>query len=181
MLTYYETEHLILRVLTGSYANEVLDFYLKNKELFEKYEPTRPDNFYTIAYQKTLLTYEYNAIVKFASLRLWIYEKNGSETIIGTVSFTNILPAIYSCCNIGYKFDQKYHGKGLAFEALNKAIEIVFTEHKLHRINAYIMPDNIPSKTLARKLGFEYEGIARKSILIKDVWEDHEIYSLLNE
>lgn len=31
----YETDRLILKILDGSYANDILRFYLTNRELFE--------------------------------------------------------------------------------------------------------------------------------------------------
>ena len=40
----YETDRLILKVLKGNSAEAVLNFYLDNKNLFERYEPERPDN-----------------------------------------------------------------------------------------------------------------------------------------
>jgi ribosomal-protein-alanine N-acetyltransferase len=181
MLTYYETERLILQIISPSYAEQVLGFYIDNIDIFEPYEPTRPDNFYTKTYQKTLLTCEYNAVIKLQNIRFWVFKKDDPDKIIGTVSFSNIQPYIYSSCNIGYKFDKSYHHQGFALEALNKLIEVIFYDYKLHRIKAYIMPNNIPSKKLIERAGFTLEGIARKNIFIRDIWEDHEQYSLINE
>lgn len=181
MLTYYETDRLILQVITAGHAQGVLDFYLNNTDIFEPYEPTRPDNFYTKAYQRALLTCEYTAMTRMQSVRFWVFKKEDPDKIIGTVSFSNIQPYIYSSCNIGYKFDKDYHHYGFAFEALIKLIEVIFMECKLHRINAYIMPSNLPSRKLIERVGFTLEGIARKNIYIQDRWEDHEVYSLLND
>lgn len=179
MLTSYETNRLILQILTSNHAEQVLDFYNNNMDIFEPYEPTRPDNFYTKAYQKALLTCEYNAILKSETVRFWIFKKEDPDKIIGTVSFSNIQPYIFSSCNIGYKFDKEYHHHGYALEAINKICEIIFYDYNLHRIKAYIMPCNIPSKNLIERAGFTFEGIARKSIFIRDIWEDHEQYSLI--
>lgn len=181
MLTHYETDRLILQVLTPTYAEQVLEFYINNMDIFEPYEPTRPDNFYTKSYQKALLSYEYNTMTKLENVRFWIFKKDDPDKIIGTVSFSNIQPFIYSSCNIGYKFDKYSHHQGLALESINKIIEIIFCEYNLHRIIAYIMPTNISSKRLIERAGFTLEGVARKSIFIRDIWEDHEQYSLIKE
>jgi [ribosomal protein S5]-alanine N-acetyltransferase len=181
MLTHYETERLTLQIINAGYAQGVLDFYINNMDIFEPYEPTRPENFYTKAYQKALLSIEYTAMTKMQSVRFWIFKKEDPDKIIGTVSFSNIQPYIYSSCNIGYKFDKNHQHQGFAFEALIKIIEIIFMEYKLHRINAYIMPNNHSSKRLIERVGFTFEGIARKNISIQDRWEDHEVYSLLND
>ncbi|PXV84915.1 ribosomal-protein-alanine N-acetyltransferase [Lachnotalea glycerini] len=181
MLTYYETNRLILQIITPNYAKKVLDFYVTNKDIFETYEPSRPENFYTEEYQKALLGYEYNSITKMQNVRFWVFKKEDPDKIIGTVSFSNIQPYIYSSCNIGYKFDKYYHHQGYAFEALNQLIDIIFNECHLHRINAYIMPNNTSSKRLIERIGFTLEGIARKCIIIQDNWEDHEQYSLIHD
>jgi ribosomal-protein-alanine N-acetyltransferase len=180
MLTYYETNRLILQIITPCYAEAVLEFYINNMDVFEPYEPTRPDNFYTKSYQRALLTCEYTAMTKMQNVRFWVFKKDDPDKIIGTVSFSNIQPYIYSSCNIGYKFDKMYHHQGFAYESLKKLIDIIFNECNLHRITAYIMPNNLPSKKLIEHVGFSLEGIARKSIIIRDHWEDHEQYSLIN-
>ena len=50
----YETKHLILKLLppSGRFTEQVLNFYTKNRVLFEQYEATRSADFYTKAYQK---------------------------------------------------------------------------------------------------------------------------------
>ena len=40
--TMYTTDRLILKILTPDDTNEVLAFQCRNRELFERYEPTRP-------------------------------------------------------------------------------------------------------------------------------------------
>ena len=49
----------------------------------------------------------------------------------------------------------------------------------LHRLTAHIMPNNTASIHLVERIGFEREGIARKSALIRGIWEDHVIYSII--
>ena len=43
----YETQRLELKVLPNTSARQVLQFYLANQEIFEKYETDRPKQFYT--------------------------------------------------------------------------------------------------------------------------------------
>ncbi len=176
----YKTDRLILKVLDGRYAHDVLRFYLSNCEIFERYEAARPDNFYSFDYQKNVLNLEYNMCVKQTAFRFWIYKKTDPDHIIGTVCFRNILRSVYQSCEVGYKFDELFWHFGYASEALCKCIEIAFFELNLHRITAHIMPDNIPSIRLVERIGFEREGIARQSALIRGVWQDHIIYSMIH-
>ncbi len=176
----YETERLILRVLRAESAPAVLQFYLDNRELFERYEAARPDNFYTEQYQKTLLTAEYNLAFKQSAVRFYVFRKEAPEQIIGSICFRNIVRAMFQSCETGYKFDARYHHQGYAFEALDKGIDIMFRDVKLHRIVASVMPSNHPSVRLLQNLGFSCEGMERQSALIRGKWQDHARYALLN-
>ena len=57
----YQQDSLVLKVLDTSHTGEVLDFYKRNKDSFEKYETDKPSNFYTYTFIYNLLKAEYNA------------------------------------------------------------------------------------------------------------------------
>ncbi len=177
----YETEHLILKELqpTPKAAAQVLDFYNRNRVLFERYEAARPSNFYTEEHQKAILTCEYNLSIRLKNIRFWVYEKEHPDYIIGTICFYNITRSIYDCCETGYKFDQQYWHKGYAREAMQLGISVMFGKLNLHRIEAFVMEENTPSIRLLKGLHFKFEGICRKSIRIRGNWEDHMLFALL--
>lgn len=180
MEMYYETKRLILKLLHENSAPDVLNFYIKNKAVFENIEPDRPQNFYTIDYQSALLRCEFQLALKQHTLRFWVFHKNRPEQIIGTISFQNIVRSVYQSCLIGYKFDSDFWHHGYAAESIEKAVSIVFQEFKLHRIEAFVLPDNLPSIRLLNRLGFEQEGICRSCIYLHSNWADHFRYSLIS-
>ena len=57
MLFAYETERLLLKIIKPDQADAVLDFYMRDKELFEKFEPDRMPNFYTRQFQRQMLLF----------------------------------------------------------------------------------------------------------------------------
>lgn len=177
----YETKRLKLKILKGNGQNarQVLDFYLANLNIFERYEPARPDNFYTESYQKAVLTCEYNLAVKLNTVRFWVYAKEHPDVLIGTICFHDIFYSVYEHCEAGYKFDQRYWNMGYAREALEMGILIMFNDLNLHRIKAYVKEDNWPSIHLLESLNFQYEGTCRQSIKIQGEWEDHLQYALI--
>ena len=122
----YETDRLILKVLRPEAAKKVLCFYLDNKELFEKYEASRPDNFYTVKYQKSVLLCEYNLTVQLSAVRFYVFLKDDPDRIIGTICFRDITRSIYDSCEVGYKFDERFWHHGYATEALIEGIDIMF-------------------------------------------------------
>lgn len=174
------TNRLQLQIEDATHAEAILDFYMKNAALFDKYEPTRPEKFYTLAYQKAAVAYEYTEIIKGKNLRYYVYLKNRPSVIIGTINYSRMEHGPFSCASIGYKFDSDYHGNGYALEACKATIPIVFSNYNIHRIEARVALDNLPSIRLLEKLNFVYEGIEYQSVEINGVFKDHHRYSLLN-
>lgn len=175
------TNRLILKIEDNNKTQDILAFYQNNKALFEQFEPTRPNNFYTEAYQRATISYEYSEIIKGKTLRYYIYLKEQPDTIIGSVNFFRMEHGPFSKVSIGYKLDAAYHGKGYAFEACQAAIPVIFSNYKIHRIEARVAPDNTPSIKLLERLDFRFEGIEYKSVEVNGQFTDHYRYSLLSE
>lgn len=175
----YETKRLFLRILEPSEAEKVLNFQLNNMGYFERYEASRPTNFYTLDYQKNTLQCEYNMAVQSSLFRYYAFLKGHPDQIIGTVCYRDIKRAGFFSCETGYKFDHRYWHHGYASETLEKTIDLMFYEEHLHRIQASVMPENDASIHLLESLGFEQEGIARQSALVCGQWQDHIRYALI--
>lgn len=173
------TERLILTIEDSNKAEDILAFYQNNKDLFERFEPTRPQNFYTMEYQRAAVSYEYSEIIKGETLRYYVYLKEQPDTIIGSVNFSRMEHGPFSKAVIGYKFDAAYHGHGYALEACRAALPVMFSNYKIHRIEARVSPDNIASIKLLEHLHFRFEGIEYQSVEVNGHFTDHYRYSLL--
>lgn len=174
------TSRLTLCVENSIKARDVLEFYLKNKELFEQFEPTRANNFYTLDYQAAIMNYEYDAAIKGKALRYYIYLNEQPNMIIGSVNFSQLMHGPFSRASIGYKLDADYHGHGYAFEACQAAIAVIFSDYKIHRLDARVAPENLPSIKLLERLGFLYEGIEYQGVEVNGVFKDHYRYGLIS-
>lgn len=175
----YETDRLILRVIKTEEAEKVCDWYKQNRFDFERYEPKRSINFYTTEFHQKLIELEAEHILKGYMLRLYAFPKNHPEQILGTVSLRDVTRGPYNKTEIGYKIDTKFRRNGVAFEMLQKAVEIAFYDMDLRRIEALCMPWNTPSLNLLEKLGFEQEGVLRQYCEINGLYEDMCLYSIL--
>lgn len=178
MLLQYETQRLVLKVLGPDYASDVLRFYEKDKALFEKYEADRCPNFYSEGHQRNILHLEYGLTLKLQQVRFYVFLKEDPSTIIGTVCLYDISNT-YAKADIGYKFSSLFHHKGYASEAVERIIDIAFSDLNLHRICARVQPENAPSIHLLLGMGFQKEGICRDYLRINGVWTDHLQYSLI--
>jgi len=173
---------LILRQLNESCTDSVLDFYYRNKDYFDIYEADKPENFYTTGYVSSLLHAEYNAFVQKKFVRFFAYEQTLPDKIIGTVSFTDIRtgPGYAKSCTIGYKIDHTMQHHGYGYKMLNAALKIMVLDWEMHRIEAYISPNNIPSQRLVDKLGFISEGTAYSYVKQHGIWRDHLRYAYIS-
>ncbi|MBQ1994485.1 MAG: GNAT family N-acetyltransferase [Lachnospiraceae bacterium] len=180
MLFQYETDRLVLKVLTPESAPMVLDFYNRDRELFEKYEIERSPEFYSVAYLQKVLRYEYNLFQKGTLARYYVFLKCRPSQIIGTVCLHNITRTAFMSCEIGYKFSSQYHHQGYATEAINRCMNIAFYEIGLHRITATVCFGNKASAKILENLGFSVDGILRDYLILNGRFTDHALYSCLS-
>lgn len=174
------TNRLVLTPLTEEAAPLVLAFYQSNINTFEPWEPTRADQFYTLAYQKASLSVEQQQIAKGKLLRYWVFLKDDPDQIIGSICFQNILMGPFRSCSIGYKLSLDYQQQGYAYEAVSATLDYLFDILRFHRIEAYVLTYNMPSIRLLQKLNFDYEGISYSYANINGKWQDHNRFSYIN-
>lgn len=175
----YQTDRLELRALTSEHASLVRNFYLMNREFLEPFESKRPENFYTIGFQENNLHGEHQAFLKLNHIRFWLFLKWQPSFIIGTVCFSNIVRGAFQKCMVGYKLDQFHCHQGYMTEALAFLVPMVAKELKLHRVEAYVQPDNQSSIALLSRLNFVEEGYLSKVAEINGNWTDHLLFSYL--
>lgn len=178
MYTSYETDRLSLRILTDREAGLVTDFYSKNFNDFSLYEPL-PESAKKVSYHKKNLAYEYNMYLKSEFIRFFIFEKHNPMTVIGTVSYRDIIGGYYKCATIGYKMDASMRRRGYCREAINFLDGEILEGMNLNRIEATVRPENIPSQKLLESIGYINEGLLREKIYIGDSFKDHYLYALL--
>lgn len=167
------TERLILKVLDDSYAEQVLDYYIRNRDFLKPWSAKRNENYYTLEEQKRLLLELYKMIENQEAYKVWICKKEEPDRILGSVGLSNIVYGAFQSCHLGYQLDQHEQSKGFMTEAVREIVDYAFNEMGLHRIEANIMPRNKASLRVVEKLGFYHEGLALKYLKINGVWEDH--------
>lgn len=176
----YHKDNLILKVLSGKDTMQVLDFYKRNRDCFDIYEADKPDNFYTPEYIRNVLQAEYNGHIHGKYTRFFLYDRTYPGRIIGTVSFSNIHTGAFMSCCIGYKIDTQFQNQGYGRRMLTMALQIMVTERDMHRIEAYILPDNEVSVRLVKSLGFISEGMAYSYVYMRGSWRDHLRYTYIS-
>jgi ribosomal-protein-alanine N-acetyltransferase len=101
--------------------------------------------------------------------------------LAGQVTIDNIVRGALRSGYLGYWIDRDVAGRGMASLAVALVCDYAFSEVGLHRVQADIRPENVPSQRLVERLGFSREGLLRRYLDIDGDWRDHLAYALLAE
>jgi ribosomal-protein-alanine N-acetyltransferase len=155
-----------IRSLTTEDAGELAALLAANREFLAPFEPDRDEKYYAVEGQRKRI--ESGEQQAFAIL-------DGSR-IAGVVALSNIARGPFQSANLGYWVAQGLNDRGLATKAVAEVIEIAFGDLGLHRLEAGTQVDNIASRRVLEKNGFELIGIARSYLLIAGEWRDHLLF-----
>ncbi len=167
------TDRLILRKLERYDSADMYEYScIPEVTRYLTWEP-HPDAGYTYKYLSYVQS-QYRA-GKFFD---WAVVFQGK--MIGTCGFTAINESALSG-EVGYVINPKYSNMGIATEAVKRVMEFGFDTLGLQRIEAHYMPENQASRRVMEKCGMTFEGILRKSMLVKGKLIDVGICSILRE
>ncbi|QAY65818.1 GNAT family N-acetyltransferase [Paenibacillus protaetiae] len=172
-------QHVYIRYPENEDAKELAAMYKRNKALFEKFSPSKPEEHSTEEHQLTMIIQ--SKADRAADLRYeFVVCLKETGRIIGTVSLFFVSRGSLQNCMIGYNLDQDYNGKGYMTEAVKLVTRYAFEQLKFHRIIGEASPRNPGSIRVLEKAGFHKEGIARSSVKINGIWEDHQVLAIIN-
>ncbi len=175
-----ESARSILRLAKPDDVTAIIDYYTSNRVHLAPFEPIRAEYFYTSGYWCNEVKARLDAFNADQSLKLFLFEKEHSKVIVGSINFANFVRGVFQSCTLGYSVGVAFEGKGYMSEALKVAISYVFTELNMHRIMAAYLTHNQRSGLLLKRLDFVVEGYARDYLMINGQWQDHILTSLIN-
>jgi ribosomal-protein-alanine N-acetyltransferase len=169
------TERLVLRKLTPQNYITIFENYpvpeikkllgLDSDEAFLK-EKNKYENGYT-TYNRSFVLFQ-------------LMERS-SGTIIGACGLHNWYPD-HRRAELGYTlYKDSYKRMGFMSEAVPAVIAYGFTRMNLHRMEALVGAENVPSIKLVRKNNFRQEGVLRQHYFSNDVFEDSIVFGLLRD
>jgi len=101
--------------------------------------------------------------------------------IVGFVNISEIIRGNYKGAFLGYGGVAEFAGQGYMTEAMQLVLREAFTRLDLHRLEANIQPGNERSIALAKRCGFELEGLSPRYLKIGGRWRDHERWAIRSE
>jgi ribosomal-protein-alanine N-acetyltransferase len=174
-----DTPRLRLSLLGPSDAPRVREYLERNLEHFRRWEPPRPENYFTDAYWHDKLSEAQSNLEQDRSVRFFVLRREApSGPVIGMVNFSRLVRGGFQCAGLGYSLDEAAVGHGYMQEALRVALAWMFDQQGFHRIEANYRPENLRSGRVLAALGFVTEGYARDYLMVDGAWRDHVLTSL---
>nr|WP_294859731.1 GNAT family protein [uncultured Fluviicola sp.] len=132
-------------------------------------------------YEKEYLKYKNGYATYNRSFMLFLLVDKTSDKIIGRCGLHN-WNADHRRAEIGYVMeDEDSKKQGLMGEAVEAIIDYGFKVLNLHRIEALVGRENIPSLRLMEKNNFIREGVLREHYYVAGKFEDSIMFSKLLE
>ncbi len=101
--------------------------------------------------------------------------------IVGMCNLSQIFRGPFDNACMGWWRGPAHGGRGVMSEGVSLVLKRSFESLGLHRVEANIMPRNGPSKALAVRCGFRYEGYSPNYLQIAGAWEGHDRYAMTLE
>ena len=176
-----ESERLLIEMPNSGDADRIRMFYERNRNYFYRWEPDHGNQIYTTAFWEQVLP---GYVLEFRSgqaVRVVFRRKDDLEgPIIGFLHYTQMVGGALMSCWFGCNLDQAFEGQGYMSEGARTAMNYLFRQFNVHRINASYMPANVRSMQLMRRLGFVVEGYAKDYLFIDGRWRDHVLTAATN-
>ncbi len=101
-----------------------------------------------------------------------------NDMIIG-VSGVNHIDTTNRTANLGYWVRSDRTQRGVASVAARLGAKRAVEERQINRFEITMSVENVPSRRTAERLGAQFEGIARNSLLLHNRFHDARVYSLM--
>ncbi len=103
------------------------------------------------------------------------------RALLGHTSLMDVSRGIFQNAYLGYAIFDRHWRRGYALEACHATLSLAMHTLGLHRVEAGIEPDNLPSRALAERLGMRLEGVSAKRLYLRDAWRDICVYAMTRE
>jgi len=170
------TDTTTIRQAVPADARALAALYRVERAFLAPFEPDRGESFFTEATQRVRLA-ELAERRRAGAGDAWVILDDGEPA--GVISLSNVVRGPLQSANLGYWVAATANGRGLATKAVGQVIQVAFGEIGLHRLEAGTLVDNLASRRVLEKNGFEEIGIARGYLHIGGEWRDHMLFQLL--
>lgn len=166
---------ITLRPLRFRDRSRWLTVRAKNREWLSPWEATAP-----LAEDRNKLPTYYEMVAfhnregragRALSFAIWVGDQLSGQITLGGITY-----GAQRGAHIGYWIDKSHANRGITTRAVRELTRYGLEELRLHRIEIAIRPENAPSKRVAEKAGYQFEGLRMRYLHIDGDWRDHIVF-----
>ena len=109
----------------------------------------------------------------------WVIELKESGELVGMINFH--VENRNDSVEFNYATDNRFWGKGIMTESLKAVTKFALEEMKVKRIQGGCVVENIASKRVIEKCGYEFEGVLKSYVKLEDGYHDMNMFSIINK
>lgn len=150
----------------------------ESRDFLQPWEPRWPrDHLSRSAFRRRVrwATTEAHAERAFALLLF----RQDDGVLVGGITISNIRRAPSRSASLGYWVGEAYARQGLMRDAVERVADFSFKALGLVRLEAACLENNVASRALLKRCGFQEEGIVRGYLEVNGTVRDHCLYARL--
>jgi ribosomal-protein-alanine N-acetyltransferase len=164
-----------MRPLSIDDAGALASAAVRNREHLRRWEPVRPESFYTQDGQREVVEGRLRQ-VELGLFDCWLLW-HGPQ-VVGAATLQNIVRGAMQGADVGYWVDHAHLRRGLAVASLEFLVQRGH-DLGLHRLGASTMVANLPSQAVLRRCGFEECGRIPAFLHLDGDWRDSILFNLV--
>ena len=161
-----------IRPIAAGDGPAVAAAYRRNREHLGRWDPDRPERFYTDEGQVEDVAKHLEAR---ENDRRYVFLLWYDGAVAGRVVLDNLVRGVMQGATVGYWVDHDHLRKGLAV-GLVEHVAAAATELGLHRLEAGTMLANVASQGVLKRAGFTEYGVVEKFLFLNGEWRDHVLF-----
>lgn len=169
-----ETDRLVLRRLKRGDA-EPLFLGLRNQPEFLYYTNKK-----AITLEEQLEIFS-SIDEKYESLEYynWVIVLKETSDLVGMINFH--VDNKNDSVEFNYATDNRFWGRGIMTEALEAVTKFALEKMQVNRIQGGCVVENLASKRVIEKCGYEFEGVLKSYVKLEDGYHDMNMFAIINK
>lgn len=172
------TERLNLRLPKKRDFLAWAELRTQSRDFLVKWEPTWSSDHLSRKAFSARVHWARHSASQGTGLPLLAFRKS-DQRLVGGITLDHIRRGPSQSGSLGYWVGEPYARQGYMSEAITAVVQHAFTKMSLGRIEAACLPDNLASRRLLEKAGFECEGSAKGYLRINGRWRNHIVFAIL--
>lgn len=108
----------------------------------------------------------------------WAIARNGDDSLVGVCGFST-WSTVHRAAELVYDLSPDYWSRGIVTRSVQAVLDWSFSNDRLNRVQAVVLPSNLPSIAVLNRCGFTKEGMLRQYRMVRGEPQDFLLYSRL--